>query len=110
MQEAKHTSGPWYSGIWDGDPDTIEIYAAEKTSVGSDKIAIAFINKEKPTVLEEVDIANAKLIAAAPDLLAFAEAYRFNLQGKGIRECDLDQCEMELLEMADAAIAKAKAA
>jgi hypothetical protein len=50
----------------------------------------------------------ARLQTANCDLLAFAHAYRGSL-GDG-RECDLKVGEIVLLNMADAAIAKAEAA
>lgn len=47
-------------------------------------------------------------VAAAQELLAFAEAFRLDLRDRGLSESDLDESQMELLTMADAAIAKAK--
>ena len=58
-------------------------------------------------IAESVAPENIPLIAAAPDLLAFAEAFRMDLQARGLRESDLDAHQMALLNQADAAIAKA---
>jgi hypothetical protein len=58
----------------------------------------------------EEAMGNAMRFAAASDLLAFAEAFRRDLQERGLSESDLDECQMELLTMADAAIAKATGA
>jgi hypothetical protein len=109
---AQHTPGPWIvthvltsagSAFRIGQPGLDKgcawIYA--------DGIRIG-IDDKLPRAIELA--AKARLIAAAPDLLAFAEAYRLDLQARGIGESDMDACAMELLCMADAAIEKATGA
>lgn len=107
MTTTRHTPGPWHCGIWDGDQDTIEIYAVEKTAVGSDKIDIATINQNEATVLEEWQIANARLIASAPELLNACAGMllqvRLILKGNQGRP-DL----ADIMKQAEAAITKAK--
>jgi len=64
---SKHTPGPWeilrYCNVRDNDPDAV--------GVGSDMGIVADVWKDG--VMEEAGDANAKLIAAAPELLKMLE-------------------------------------
>ena len=60
----KHTPGPWHvSQLWAG-------YTGAEIRAGDTKLAILLINGHNA----EHGEANARLIAAAPDLLAVAQA------------------------------------
>lgn len=61
-KQAKHTAGPWFVDRRGGDINAIDILA----SGGGVPIANVCVEKE----LSAEDRANARLIAAAPDLLA----------------------------------------
>jgi hypothetical protein len=63
MFEPKHTPAPWSRGIWEGNPEKVEIYAAK----GADKFQIGEVSLW--TDGPEEAMANANLIAAAPELL-----------------------------------------
>jgi hypothetical protein len=72
MEEAKHTPAPWFCGIWDGNPEKVEIYATQ----GADKIQIGKVNLWNDAAEEAK--ANAKLIAAAPELLEVLSEIRIS--------------------------------
>jgi hypothetical protein len=59
MSDAKHTPGPW--GVYEGDPTII--VTADGTSLGE-------MTSGAPDIGMAEDIANARLAAAAPALLA----------------------------------------
>ena len=67
MKEIKHTPGPWYhdfaSGMKNGNPQVVEYFVRRD----GDNVSIAadIVDPEKCVPSE----ANARLIAAAPDLL-----------------------------------------
>lgn len=92
MTTAKHTPGPWQvrSGI-DGTPrmDSRDGYTVERADPTAGK----------PFVVSTWSLPNARLIAAAPDLKAFAEKVR-----DFAREIDDDG----LYQAADSVIAKAE--
>jgi len=87
---SKHTPGPWkfYDDSEDGKTNRIEIVAVGKT--------VAQIYHSVPAE----DLPNARLIAAAPDLLAALHA---------IKLCEFNSMSsrQEMVRIADAAIAKA---
>lgn len=87
---SKHTPGPWHAGR--GQQSTI-VYDAEGWGVAS---ATVFHGRTEP----ETSIANASLIAAAPDLLAALELVLDDPQSLDGRP--------RTYEAARAAIAKAK--
>ena len=95
MSEAKHTPGPWE---W----DQTRPYSSTLDAYGG------LIGKDSQEVLEAGDCcisgkhADMHLIAAAPDLLAACEALV-----KRSRAC-FEACSYDVLEQAEAAIAKAK--
>lgn len=69
----KHTPGPWSLGGSDGDGSGGEGYIYCDNSLGS-AVAIAFGEcLPFPVFSREEEIANARLIAAAPDLLAVCQ-------------------------------------
>ena len=94
MSETKHTPGPWC--LSDESPMIIEDEC--KVIVGS---ASTYPNSGYFPGQKEAE-ANARLIAAAPELL---EALEKALDDSA---CDGDQCGTEWHELARAAIAKAK--
>lgn len=68
-ETVKHTDGPWEFGSagFEGDPPYLNIYHEGQAPI------IASVLAEEVT--EETATANARLIAAAPDLLAAAESF-----------------------------------
>lgn len=95
---AKHTPGPWIAVGW------IVEHPREDISDICSCNPIDFGNKI-PRSNAEI-CANARLIAAAPDLLAALEAF-FN-PDLDIKETLLDEDQAEVLERAWYAICKAK--
>lgn len=87
MSAAKHTPGPWTTAPWG--TGQIGIYSPEGHSLASTN------SKSKNGRKAEIKEADARLIAAAPELLEFAEEVR--------RSGDT-----RLASMAIAIIAKAK--
>ena len=91
-----HTPGPWYvKRQEDLDPSGNGYVWAVKGKPESDKHYVqnpAYANSE----------ANARLIAAAPDLLAALQEWTSMAVNSGLEGCD------EILEQAEAAIAKAE--
>ena len=95
---AQHTPGPWHVFTEDGSVGTIE---AENGVV----VAQAQQTRSLRQDLKQVERrANARLIAAAPELLEALEYFKRHIGGDA--SCDLQT----LLHLADAAIAKAKGA
>lgn len=91
MGEPKHSRGPWsvHSSLA-GSVETLEVTAPDGSYVAE------VTNTETPA--DEQDWANAKLISAAPDLLAALKKMRATMYS--------DKSEESV--MADAAIAKAE--
>ena len=103
-----HTKGPWKFDTEDiGDEDVCvvprNVYAGNVVIVDSDGGLYSW-DKAPPTI-EEV-YANARLIAAAPDLLEALEYLRENCIAYS--EPPVDPEIQEAIEMAEAAIRKAK--
>lgn len=65
---SKHTEGPWSSSNWTGPSPEIAIHGAN-----GDWIADVVVDQDSDTASEEAQQANARLIAAAPELLAVCE-------------------------------------
>ena len=88
---SKHTPGPWvvYDDSNDGKTNRIEIAARGKT--------VARIYHSVP----EEDLLNARLIAAAPDLLEALKDLRGAIKSRGVIST------VKALSKTDAAIAKA---
>jgi hypothetical protein len=111
MSEAKHTPGPWKADV-DGPftlgGDTVSVEAiTEDGKLVRREICTLLIDTEEDEDSPEAeeDKANARLIAAAPDLLAACQNF-LALYG----ECDMqpeDECH-KLRVMMDRAIAKAE--
>lgn len=101
-EQAKHTPGPWADGGWDNfDPDEL---APVRVIQAPTRTILAFVFTEAST-WDEADadaecVANARLIAAAPELLEALKAYVANDANQ-----QLDDDEM--YANAVAAIAKA---
>lgn len=66
------------------------------------------LDERNCTIADVFGKSNARLVIASPDLLAFAKAYREDLNDRGVHESDMDEIAMDLLIMADAAIKKAE--
>ncbi|HAB18494.1 MAG TPA: hypothetical protein DCE44_18890 [Verrucomicrobiales bacterium] len=115
MSEAKHTPGPWtidevtdkygitlmVNRIWESDP-----------SEGTDEDGGTFHTDEVAEIVMDyadgIPLANARLIAAAPDLLAACEAWDTGfVDGEQIDAEQFRQWVNERRRMARAAIAKA---
>jgi len=81
QNELKHTPGPWQVTIWNGYSKTMAHIIFSKSF---QKIStVNWWPEESETATHETGIANAKLIAAAPELLEIAiQAFVF-LQKQG---------------------------
>lgn len=91
---SKHTPGPWYVGRKDENTGEIEV-----NSDGRPYVCLVF-----PGAIDDVTPANARLIAAAPDLLAELEMLSNVVEGCGMAAMPEVECR---LVFARAAIAKA---
>jgi hypothetical protein len=92
---SKYTEGPWAASEYDG-----------RWSVsGSDDETVAAFTCVYPECAIGLDEDDARLIAAAPDLLVALEGM---LQVYGGIKWDTNTVEIELQDLASAAIAKAK--
>lgn len=124
---SKHTAGPWTSPIWHGDEET----NAKAEALGIRKVPalandgsrfvvapsgrVALVDCKTAykrgtghqTECAERD-ANAALIAAAPDLLAALELIEKRMVREAAEAFELSTNEIDCLEIARAAIAKAK--
>lgn len=98
-----HTPGPWRVGgvTQDHDCKMCPIFA------GSDRIAqvLGGANTYEVEDWNEEDMANARLIAAAPDLLM---ACKVALKRIGVDGCTVGRFERDALDRIEAAIAKAE--
>ncbi len=114
MSKAKHTAGPWSYDGEDIDSEAAQLIAAE-TGLTHDGYEIFSVDADgdvdEPigTALNEED---AKLIAAAPDLLAAAQAIRDDIESEVEQRQTSGNDEYwqplkEKLEKLDAAIIKA---
>ena len=102
MSETKHTPGPWEVS-WDKYGKESEIHG--KSELNDGPICIIPHDDVTESGAEE-QLANALLIAAAPEMLEALEALRDNV---GTCICyDESAREFNAWEMAKAAIAKAK--
>jgi hypothetical protein len=96
-----HTPGPWYPVTLDASPD-------HAWAIDSELVEIARLS-EWPDNQTEAE-ANARLIAAAPDLLAALESLAVGLSPASVeiqRENLADLCRV-CREIAESAISKAK--
>jgi hypothetical protein len=91
---AKHTPGPW--GVLD------HAILSEKVNAYGNFWVAGFGRGDAQ--LTEEDHANARLIAAAPELLAACQRL---LNTCGLSEDIIDEMDVEAIELARAAIAKA---
>jgi hypothetical protein len=97
-----HTPGPWFAGT---DEDAHVIYNADESEVVADTL------REDGDA--ETEAANARLVAAAPDLLAACESVLLLIDGRGLGGLDVlgqfyaDRCDEEAAKVR-AALAKAK--
>lgn len=102
MSETKHTPGPWVF-CWDKYGKESEIHG--KSELNDAPICIVLHDDVTESGAEE-QLANARLIAAAPELL---EALKALIDNVGICICyDESERECKAWEMAEAAIAKAE--
>lgn len=101
MTNNKHTPGPWQVEL-------CRVY--HNSGKGRRNIAICLASQKPPSDEYEVfeDIANARLIAAAPELLAALEAAReFIVDGMAMGFVGMPEDE-DVLEVIEKAISKAK--
>lgn len=96
---AKHTPGPWFATQDNGPSWTIRL--DKRATVASISGASLHIGNTE---------ANARLIAAAPDLLAFAAEYVAEIEEQAVASGDDVSCFSPLYNVARAAIAKAEGA
>lgn len=105
MSEGKHTPGPWeYVRDEDGSFDVCQQTGAPITTWSSDVCRVYQINGTQP---EDVAEANARLIAAAPELLEALELLVEDFTEQGDYE---DYERLKSVIKTRAAIAKARAA
>jgi hypothetical protein len=117
MSEFKGTPGPWdFRRLdWRGNPSGYKLYVSGDVSEPEEGIsegsATAVCVVEGNATAGEIPLANARLIAAAPDLLAACEEAR-RVVGLIIPKLviDADPGAGELLDLLDAAVAKAREA
>ena len=114
MSDSKHTPGPWHAEDWslDDGPNTFTVAAHEPETLSPDQSSIwpNGIRKIKIADTEEGDgdrIANARLIAAAPDLLEVLKEATLALEGLAKGEGIFKPIE-QTITLAIAAIAKAE--
>jgi hypothetical protein len=100
MSEQKHTPGPWRKGgvsggaVWFGEKMVAAVYGDDPDCKADERMQ-----------------ANARLIAAAPDLLSALERAKDVLSGVQEDRFDLDMDEINIaINIVDAAIAKATGA
>lgn len=98
MTQTNHTPGPWSLKMTGWRTNPFAIYSPRRPG------AVACVPSRTSVPLDEQD-ANARLIAAAPDMLAALERIANSEEYHG----DLFVCDFETLQnVARAAIAKAK--
>jgi len=109
----KHTPGPWEANCLGS--EGYYIYPVrEHTKETLRERMHAFANTELDPGNPERSAANARLIAAAPDLLEAAEsmvalAYEYNaVRGKLVRDTPEDDLYADRIEALETAIAKAR--
>lgn len=103
----KHTQGPWQ--VSDLDP-VVVIAESEQDDADDSFIAMTMPDSETGrSVATERDYANARLIAAAPDLLAALEAMLAEFGNQRFK-VQRDFSKMVNIEAARKAIARAKGA
>jgi hypothetical protein len=91
MNAAKHTPGPWEVCRWETKRIVIRpVYPTPGCTTGFAPLAV--VGGDKRTVTEAGKQANARLIAAAPELLEAAEAAL--LYDEALRSCRNDPREM----------------
>jgi hypothetical protein len=98
---AKHTRGPW---LYSEDRSPASIYSA----YGSDCIAKVYLTDTNTHKRDDEHAANARLIAAAPELLEACEQAEYWLDNMVVGEDDVAPTEM--LRVLRAAIARATGA
>lgn len=96
MSEVKHTPGPWHVGVRQPNSDKF-VYGADGEEVA---------NCDRLTNFPDVNLANARLVAAAPDLLEALEACESLLSAKAGK--DPRVWRSVPMTLARSAIAKAK--
>lgn len=93
---AKHTPGPWHvSQLWAG-------YTGAEIRAGDTKLAILLINGHNA----EHGEANARLIAAAPDLLAVLQTVRELADARTNLPVQCPTLWIEICEVIDKALGK----
>ena len=70
MMDTKHTPGPWYAGLYDTSPNFLRVGKHMAVGREGDDMLIAVCGTPGFATSE----ADARLIAAAPDLLAACKA------------------------------------
>jgi hypothetical protein len=103
---SKHTPAPWNVEIDVVNDGDISIFTSEMEMVA--EVAVRTSPEEGGAPFREVGFANARLIAAAPELLEALKFIRTTL--RGIEPSMLSLDDRLGLDMAEAAIAKAEGA
>ena len=94
MNEPKHTPGPWTA-------DTTKQYSRQaRVEGGNGKLVCSVGNGENPDIVFDEWAANARLIAAAPDLLEALKAISRHIDSP-------DNFDAHINKLCDEAIAKA---
>ena len=99
---SRHTPGPWREASWKADR-IIEALADPENSA----TYYAPICELEDGWSEEIGDANARLIAAAPELLKALKLLAHDVDGYGLAHPEGGRFECEHLDLALAAIAKA---
>lgn len=105
MSKPRHTPGPWKP--WKGDEDDPERWSVV-AAYGDKPWVIATVENGAPGDTLKTEEATARLIAAAPDLLAELEATRDWLASFSVPPTATIQEKEDRLADINAAIAKAK--
>lgn len=104
---SKHTPGPWGVATWPAD-GPVECLIATVAFVGDCVVGPEFENAHSVNYERHGSVeADARLIAAAPELLAALREMRDRCEMRDRWEPECDAADRRMLDAANAAIAKA---